>query len=216
MNRSLILGVALLAGLALSLVSTVEAQNCCRRGRILQRVQLRGMFQRNNCCYTSTNSCNTGCATVQNNCCTPVVQNNCCTPVQNNCCNNTCRTRRVFVRRSNNCCTPVRTCCNTQVNNCCNNQVVSNSCGCNTQVATSSCGCRRFGGYVSTRRWGSCGCATTSSCGCATTTSSCGCGSTQSSPNNVVPQGEGQVKPEPAKGSNPPKPEGAKASGDDT
>ena len=237
MNRSLTLGVALLAGLALSLVSSVEAQNCCRRGRILQRVQVRGMFQRNNCCNQYTSTCNTGCNTgcvtatpVQSSCggcatTTPVYS----TPVQSSC--GCASTTPVYSR-------PIARNwggCNTGCNTGCSTPVVSNSCGSCGQsayVSTRSCGscgqCTRSScGGCGTVSTSSCGCGTpvtTSSCGCgttqvATTTSSCGCSGTvtvQPSANNVVPQGNNEVKPQPAKGSDPPKPDGAKASGDDT
>ena len=156
MNRNLTLGIALLAGLALSLVSSVEAQNCCRRGRVLQRVQLRGMFQRNNnCCnqYTTT-SCNTGCNTgyvapVQNNCgcaSTPVMS----TPVMS----------APVVQSNCGCATtaPVQSCGG------CNTPVVSNSCGGCGTVATTSCG-SGCGTVATTSCGNGCGTVATTSCG---------------------------------------------------
>ena len=217
MNRKLITSLAIMAGLAMSFVASTElaAQCCNQRGRIFQRVTLRGNFFRNRCC---TNPCATpvadcGCAPVAETqvVATPVVA----TPVVANC-NTCCRTRCCKTRTR--CCKPT---CNT---GCCNQRVAL---------------IPRLTGYVSTRG-ASCGsgCATpVASCGCQPTTccktrccktrcrkvrcckprcrkvrccnrtrGCCGCAS-GCSPAADSPSADG-VEPTPAKGSEPPKPNG--------
>lgn len=196
MNRKMIAGLAILAGLVVVVATSVESSaQCCRRGRLFQRVSVRGMFQRQ-CCPTTT------CGT--QDCGTPVASCGCTTTpaVATNCCNTGCAPR---VARCNTCCNTATACAQTTTAGYVSTHA-TNSCGsccastCQTSCCKTSC-CK-------TRRVRCCKPRRVRCCAnpCGGCTSSCGSCSNGCSPAPAA----GGVEPTPAGGSEPPKP------GDDT